>query len=41
MNLMLSINFNVYLIVLLLSISLLIGTEKVIYLSAFSPKHSN
>ena len=30
-----------YVIVLLLSNSFLIGTEKVIYFSVFSPKHSN
>ena len=40
-NLKLSINFNLYVIVLPLSSSLLIGTEKVIYFSVLSPKHSN
>ena len=40
-NLKLSINFSLYVIVLLLSSSFLIGTEKVIYFSVFSPKHSN
>ena len=40
-NLKLSINFNLYVIVLPLSSSLLIGTEKVIYFSVFSPKHSS
>ena len=40
-NLKLSINFSLYVIVLLLSSSFLIGTEKVICLSLFSPKHSN
>ena len=30
-----------YVVVLLLSSSFLIGTEKVIYFSVFSPKHSN
>ena len=40
-NLKLSRNFSLYLIVLLLSSSFLIGTEKVIYFSVFSPKHSN
>ena len=41
MNLRLSINFNLYVIVLPLSCSFLIGTKKVIYFSVFSPKHSN
>ena len=40
-KLKLSINFSLYVIVLLLSSSFLIGTEKVIYFSVFSPKHSN
>ena len=40
-NLELSINFSLRVIVLPLSIYALIGTEKLIYLSAFSPKHSN
>ena len=39
-NLKLSINFSLYVIVLPLS-SFLIGTEKVIYFSVFSPKYSN
>ena len=33
-------NFNLYEVVLPLSCSFLIGTEKVIYFSVFSPKHS-
>ena len=37
-SLKLSINFSLYVIALLLSSSFLIGTEKVIYLSVFSPK---
>ena len=37
MNLKLSINFIFYVIFL----SFLIGTEKVIYFSVFSPKHAN
>ena len=43
MNLQVSINFILYVIVLPLSLScsFLIGTEKVIYFSVFSPKHSN
>ena len=43
MNLQLSINFILYVIVspLSLSCSFLIGTEKLIYFSVFSPKHSN
>ena len=41
MNLQVSTNFILYVIVLLLSCSFLIGTEKLIYLSVFSPKHSN
>ena len=41
MYLQLSINFILYVIVLPLSRSFLIGTEKVIYFSVFSPKHSN
>ena len=40
-NLKLSINFNFYVIVLALSSSFLIGTEKVIYFSVFSSEHSN
>ena len=40
-NLKLSINFSLYVIVLLSSSSFLIRTEKVIYFSVFSPKHSN
>ena len=38
---MLSINLNLYVIVLPLSSYFLIGTEKVIYFSVFSPKDSN
>ena len=41
MNLQVSINFILYVIVLLLSCSFLIGTEKLIYFSVFSPKHLN
>ena len=41
MNLKLSINFILYVIVLPLSSSFLIGTEKVINFSVFSPKHSS
>ena len=41
MNLQVSINFILYVIVLSLSFSFLIGTEKVLYFSLFSPKHSN
>ena len=37
-NLKLSINFSLYMIVLLLSSSFLIGTEKVMYFSVFFPK---
>ena len=40
-NLKLSINFNLYVIVLPLSSFLLIGTEKVLDFSVFSPKHSS
>ena len=40
-NLKLSINFILYVIVLLFSIFLFIGTENVIYFSVFSPRHSN
>ena len=40
-NLKLSINFSLYVIVLQLSNSFLISTEKVIYFSVFSPKHLN
>ena len=39
MNLKLSMNFSLYVIVLPLSSFLLIGTEKVIYFPLFSPKH--
>ena len=39
-NLKLSINFNLYVIVLPLSSSLLIGTKKVIYFFVFPPMHS-
>ena len=41
LNLKLSINFSFYVIALLLSSSFLIGTDKVIYFSVFSSKHSN
>ena len=42
-NLQLLISFHLYVIVLSLSssCSFLIGTEKLIYFSIFSPKHSN
>ena len=40
-NLKLSINFILYAIDSPLSSCFLIGTEKVIYFSVFSPKHSN
>ena len=40
-NLKLSINFVLYEIFLPLLNSFLIDTEKVIYFSVFSPKHSN
>ena len=40
-NLQVSINFILYVIVLPSSFSFLIGTEKVIYFSVFSPRHSN
>ena len=40
-SLKLSINFILYMIVLPLSTPSLIGPEKVIYVSAFSPKQSN
>ena len=40
-NLKLSINFSLYIIVLSLPSSFLVGTEKVLYFPAFSPKHSN
>ena len=40
-NLKLSIKFSLYVIVLLLSSSLLIGTEKVICFSVFSHEDSN
>ena len=40
-NLKLSIKFSLYVTVLLLSSSFLIGTEKVIYFSVFSSKHSS
>ena len=39
MNLKLSMNFSLYVIVLPLSSFLLIGTENVIYFPLFSPKH--
>ena len=39
-NLQLSINFSLYIDVLPLSCSFLIGTEKVMYFSALSPKQS-
>ena len=41
MNLQVTINFNLYVIVLPLPCSFLIGTEKLTYFSVFSPKHSN
>ena len=41
MNLQVSTNFILYVIVLVLSCSFLIGTEKLIYFFVFSPKHSN
>ena len=41
MNLQVSINFNLYVVVLSLSCAFLIGTEKLIHFSVFSPKHSN
>ena len=41
MNLQLSINFNLYVVVLSLSCSFLIGTQKLIHFSVFSPQHSN
>ena len=41
MNLQVSTNFILYVIVLLLSCSFLTGTEKLIYFSVFSPKHSS
>ena len=40
-NLKLAINFGLYVLVLQLSSSFLIGTEKVTYFYVFSPKHSN
>ena len=40
-NLKLSINFIFYICILPLSSSFLIGTEKIIHLFVFSPKHSN
>ena len=40
-NLKLSINFILCVIVLPLSSSFLTGTEKVLYFSVFTPKHSN
>ena len=40
-NLKLSINFSLCIIVSLLSSSFLISTEIVIYSAVFSPKHSN
>ena len=39
-DLQLSINFSLYIVALPLSCSFLIGTDKVIYFSVFSPKHS-
>ena len=39
-NLKLSINFSLYMMILSLSYSFLIGTEKVIYFCVFSPKQS-
>ena len=39
-NLQVSINFSLYVVVLPLSCSFLIGTAKVIYFSVFSPKYS-
>ena len=39
-DLQLSINFNLYIVVLPLSCSFLIGAEKVICFSVFSPKES-
>ena len=39
-NLQLSINFSLYVVVLPLSCSFLIGAEKVMYFSVFSPRHS-
>ena len=41
MNLQLSLNFILYVIVLPLSCTFLTGTERVIYFSVFSRKHSN
>ena len=40
-NLGLSINFSLYVIAMSLLSSLLIGTQKVISFSVFSPRHSN
>ena len=40
-HLKLSINFSLYVIAMLLLSPLLIGTEKVICFSVFSPRHSN
>ena len=40
-NLQVSTYFVLYVIVSLLSCSFLIGTEKLIYFSVFSPGHSN
>ena len=40
MNLQLSINFSLYVIVLPLSRSFLIGAERVMYFSVFSPRQS-
>ena len=40
-NLKLAINFGLYVLVLQLSSSFSIGTEKVTYFYVFSPKHSN
>ena len=39
MNLQVPIDFILYVTVLSLSCSFLIGTEKLIYFSVFSPKH--
>ena len=41
MSLKLSMNFSLYVIVLPFSSIFLIGTEKGIYFSVFSPKHSS
>ena len=39
-NLKLSINFILHVVVLPLSICFLVGTEKVLYFSVFFPKHT-